>query len=134
MMRFFSSQYGTKHIPKELRLRTAHRRLDVTFDGGETFCLPAEFLRVYSPSAEVFAHNGTWNVPPRRKGVSIQKMEPVGNYAVRLVFDDHHDTGIYPFDLLYDLGSNKFVRMRAYIRRLRQLNLSRRRLVSHKKT
>lgn len=82
--RAFAS-FGTKHVPTELRLRTAERRLDVAFGPNERYSLPAELLRVYSPSADVRQHDGTWSIPPHRRGVAIIQMEPVGNYAVRYV-------------------------------------------------
>jgi DUF971 family protein len=91
--------------PSELRLSKDRKTLTVTFDNGERFALEAELLRVRSPSAEVQGHS-----PSERKTVSgkrdvlVLEVHPVGNYAVRLVFDDMHSTGIYSWDLLLDLG------------------------------
>ena len=98
---------GAKPWPTELRLRKDRKTLVVTFDNGESFELAAEYLRVRSPSAEVQGHS-----PSERKtvggkhDVAILEVNPVGNYAVRLVFDDLHSTGIYSWDHLLDLGRN----------------------------
>ncbi len=103
----------------EIRLKRAEKRLDVTFDDGFHTALPAEYLRVESPSAEVQGHgpNQRKTVPGRRH-VGIMSVEPVGNYAVRLVFDDLHDTGIYSWDLLYTLGREYEPRWAAYLEAL----------------
>ncbi len=111
----------------EIGLGTSTGLLRVSFSDGKSFALPHELLRVFSPSAEVRAHDGTWDLPARRKGVRVKQAEPVGNYAVRLVFDDGHDTGLYSFDLLHDLGSNKMRRMREYIRELKKQGKTRHR-------
>src|SRR3954466_10766836 len=97
-----------KPWPTELRLHKDRKTLAVTFDNGERFELPAEYLRVKSPSAEVQGHS-----PDERKtvagkqNVAILEVNPVGNYAVRLVFDDLHSTGIYSWDYLRSLGRNR---------------------------
>src|SRR3954447_3940963 len=94
--------------PTELRLRKDRRTLTVTFDNGESFDLAAEYLRVRSPSAEVQGHS-----PAERKtvggkrNVAILEVHPIGNYAVRLVFDDLHSTGIYSWAYLFELGRNR---------------------------
>src|SRR5579871_1311192 len=91
--------------PTELRLSADKARLTVSFDTGERFVLPAEYLRVESPSAEVQGHDPSQRqIVPGRRNVGIAEIEPVGNYAVRLIFDDRHDTGIYSWSLLHDLG------------------------------
>jgi len=100
--------------------------LEITFDNGKTFVYPAEYLRVYSPSAEVRSHNGDWRIPPRRSNVAVYDVEQTGNYALRLLFDDLHDTGIYSYSLLYDLGENKLKYMREYVREARKRGISRR--------
>jgi DUF971 family protein len=91
--------------PTEIRLRRAERVLEVAFDDGRVFVLPAEYLRVESPSAEVQGHGpGQKVIVAGRREVGIMRLEPVGHYAIRIVFDDLHDSGIYPFDYLYRLG------------------------------
>ena len=91
--------------PTELRRNPAHDALTITFDNGESFTLTAEYLRVESPSAEVRGHGGGPKVIVRGKdAVKIKALEPVGNYAVRIVFDDGHDSGLYSWDFLLKLG------------------------------
>ena len=94
--------------PTELRLAKDRKVLTVAFDGGDSFALPAEYLRVKSPSAEVQGHSPDERktVPGKRK-VTILEVQPVGNYAVRLVFDDLHSTGIFSWDYLAELGRNQ---------------------------
>jgi DUF971 family protein len=91
--------------PTELRLSPDKTRLTVTFDGGERHALGAEYLRVQSPSAEARGHGGE-RPPPitGKENVKITRLEPVGNYAVRIVFDDGHDSGLYSWDFLARLG------------------------------
>ena len=94
--------------PTELRLAKDRRTLTVTFDDGEGFALPAEYLRVKSPSAEVQGHSpDERKTVPGKQNVMILEVQPVGNYAVRLVFDDLHSTGIFSWDYLLDLGRNQ---------------------------
>ena len=91
--------------PTELRLNPAHDRLTVAFDNGARFELAAEYLRVESPSAEVQGHGGTRPPPVTGKqNVKLSRLEPVGNYAVRIVFDDGHDSGLYSWDYLRKLA------------------------------
>ena len=112
--------------PTELRLKQAEKRLDVAFDDGSNFRLPAEYLRVESPSAEVQGHGpGQKTLVPGRAHVGIMRLEPVGNYAVRIVFDDLHDTGIYSWDYLYQLGREYDRRWRDYLAALSAEGLSR---------
>ena len=107
--------------PVELRLRRAEKRLDVEFDDGRKFSLPAEYLRVESPSAEVQGHGaGEKRIVAERAHVGILDLEPVGNYAVRIKFDDLHDTGIYSWDYLYRLGVEHDRRWRDYLAALRK--------------
>ncbi len=112
--------------PTELRLRKDRRALTVTFEGGESFELTAEYLRVRSPSAEVQGHS-----PSERRTVSgkenvqILELHPVGNYAVRLVFDDLHSTGIFSWDYLHELGENHGRYWRDYLAELADKQLSR---------
>ncbi len=99
--------FDTKHWPTEIRLKKAEKRLEIDFDDGQKFSYPAEFLRVESPSAEVKGHGpGQKQIVAGRMHVGILGIEAVGNYAVRIKFDDLHDTGIYSWDYLYGLGAN----------------------------
>ena len=99
----------------EIRLDPAEARLDVSFADGSAFSYPAEFLRVNSPSAEVQGHGpGERKLVHGRKHVGIMRLEPVGNYAIRIVFDDLHDTGIYSWDYLHELGREQASRWQAY--------------------
>lgn len=105
--------------PVEIRLRKASRLLAVAFDDGSRFELPFEYLRVYSPSAEVKGHGADEGMlVTGKEKVGIHRIEPVGNYAVRLVFDDGHDTGLYSWDYLYELGRDREAKWRAYLDRL----------------
>ena len=112
--------------PTEIRLNRAEQVLHVAFDTGERFALPAEYLRVESPSAEVQGHGpGQKVIVPARRHVGIMRVEPVGHYAVRLVFDDLHDTGIYSWDYLLELGREQEERFAAYEQALAAKGLSR---------
>ncbi|MFD2184190.1 gamma-butyrobetaine hydroxylase-like domain-containing protein [Rhodoplanes azumiensis] len=96
-----------KPWPTELRLRKDRRALEVTFESGERFVLPAEILRVRSPSAEVQGHSpAERKLVAGKRAVEILEIQPTGNYAVRLVFDDMHDSGIFSWDYLLDCGRN----------------------------
>jgi DUF971 family protein len=106
---------GTAHGPVELRLKRAEKRLEVAFDDGSRFSLPAEYLRVESPSAEVQGHGpGQKTLVHGRAHVGIMELEQVGNYAVRIKFDDLHDTGIFSWSYLYQLGVEHEKRWREY--------------------
>lgn len=108
-----------RHRPSEIRLRRKARVLEVTFLDGASYTLPFEYLRVYSPSAEVKGHGpGQEVLQLGKEQVYVDKIEPVGNYAVRLIFDDGHDTGLYSWDVLYDLGANQERKWGDYLRRL----------------
>ena len=99
----------------DLHYKKADRTLTVTFEDGTKFALPAEYLRVESPSAEVQGHGASTKVTVAgKRTVAIDRIEPVGRYAVRIVFDDGHDTGLYSWDLLYDLGRDKDEKLRIY--------------------
>jgi DUF971 family protein len=98
----------TDNWPTELRLSKDRKTLTVAFDGGDSFALPAEYLRVKSPSAEVQGHSpDERKTVPGKRNVMILEVNPVGNYAVRLVFDDMHSTGIFSWDYLLDLGRSQ---------------------------
>ena len=112
--------------PVELRLKRSEKLLEVTFDDGSRFRLPAEYLRVESPSAEVQGHGpGQKTLVHGRAYVGIINLEPVGNYAVRITFDDLHDTGIYSWSYLYQLGVEHNQRWRTYLDALAANGLSR---------
>jgi DUF971 family protein len=99
----------------ELKLRTTSRVLQVTFDTGECFELPFEYLRVHSPSAEVKGHGpGQEVLVTGKAAVGIRGIEPVGQYAVKLVFDDGHDTGLFTWKYLYELGRDLAVNWERY--------------------
>lgn len=115
-----------KPWPTELRYISAEKRLVVGFDDGKSFSLPAELLRVESPSAEVQGHGPRQKtLVAGRRHVGIMEIEPVGNYAVRLVFDDLHDTGIYSWDYLRHLGDSQETLWRDYLEALEAQGLSR---------
>ncbi len=121
-----SQGWDTEHWPTELRLRKAEKRLDIAFDDGRRFSLPAEYLRVESPSAEVMGHGpGQKTIVPGRRHVGIMEVVPEGNYAVRLIFDDLHDTGIYTWRYLRELGERHDELWAAYLEALARLGLSR---------
>ncbi|HEY2677813.1 MAG TPA: DUF971 domain-containing protein [Steroidobacteraceae bacterium] len=112
--------------PTDIRLRTESRILDVRFDDGSQFELPFEYLRVFSPSAEVKGHGGGEGVlQVGKQNVGISGIEPVGNYAVHLAFDDGHKTGLYSFALLHELGRNKDKNWARYLERCAQAGLRR---------
>jgi DUF971 family protein len=112
--------------PTEIAYDPAAKELRVAFDNGDAFALPAEYLRVESPSAEVQGHNPDERViVPGRRHVGIMQIEPVGNYAVRLIFDDLHDTGIYSWRYLHELGRQHASRWASYLEALAGKGLSR---------
>ena len=113
-------------IATEIRLRKAEQVLEVSFDDGARFSLPAEYLRVESPSAEVQGHGpGQKQIVAGRRHVGIMAIEPVGNYAIRLVFDDLHDTGIYSWEYLHQLGQEHAQRWAGYLHALAARGMSR---------
>jgi len=112
--------------PTEIKLHQKSRRLEITFVDGSTFSFSCEFLRVHSPSAEVRGHGpGQEVLQAGKQDVEIQRIEPVGNYAVQLSFSDGHDTGIYSWDLLHDYGRRHDEMWRRYLERLQQAGASR---------
>ncbi|WP_181707826.1 gamma-butyrobetaine hydroxylase-like domain-containing protein [Chthonobacter rhizosphaerae] len=117
-----------KAWPTEIRLSPDKRTLTVAFDDGKSFAIPAELLRVRSPSAEVQGHGpGQRQTVPGKREVQILAVEPVGSYAVRLRFDDMHDTGIYPWDLLRDMGERQDALLAEYVAELDAKGMSRER-------
>ncbi|PCJ61737.1 MAG: hypothetical protein COA65_00200 [Rhodospirillaceae bacterium] len=112
--------------PNEIRLKSKEKNLEIDFDDGCTFVLPAEFLRAKSPSAEIRGHGGgPEKLVGGRRHVGILSVTPVGNYAIQISFDDLHDTGIYSWDYLYELGSCQEELWQAYLRRLEEEGVSR---------
>jgi DUF971 family protein len=112
--------------PTEISLHQVSRVLDVTFDDGARFSLPCEYLRVFSPSAEVRGHGpGQEVLQAGKREVGISAVEPVGVYAVKLVFTDGHDTGIYSWDYLHDLGRKQESNWKSYLARLEQAGKTR---------
>ena len=112
--------------PTEIKLRRDRAALVVSFDNGERYELPAEYLRVKSPSAEVQGHSpGERKTVAGKKNVAILEVNPVGNYAVRLVFDDLHSTGIYSWDYLFELGQNQAAYWQDYVDELAAKGLNR---------
>jgi DUF971 family protein len=104
--------------PIEIKLRTASRVLEVRFDDGACYALPFEYLRVFSPSAEVKGHGGgEGTLQTGKRDVQVTAVEPIGNYAVRLVFDDGHDTGLYSWSLLHELGRDRAANWSRYLER-----------------
>jgi DUF971 family protein len=121
-----AQDFDTEHWPTEIRYISEEKRLEIDFDNGTGFSYPAEFLRVESPSAEVQGHGpGQKVLLEGRKHVGIIEIEPVGNYAVRLKFDDLHETGIYSWQYLYHLGVNQEEIWAEYLAELEQRGLSR---------
>ena len=112
--------------PTELRLDPAKEKLSIAFDSGESFTLAAEYLRVESPSAEVQGHSAAQKQTiGGKRHVKIEGLEPVGNYAVRIRFDDGHDTGLFSWDYLRELGLQHDEKWAAYTRALRVQKLER---------
>jgi len=106
-------------IPVEIKLRKASRLIAMQFDDGTSFELPFEYLRVFSPSAEVQGHGpGQGVLQTGKENTGVTSIEPIGNYAVRLVFDDGHDTGLYTWNYLYELGAKQAENWQAYLDRL----------------
>jgi DUF971 family protein len=117
---------GATPWPTELRVDPPRTTLTVLFDSGEHFALPAEYLRVESPSAEVQGHSAAQKqIVPGKRQVKIAALEPVGNYATRIRFDDGHDTGLYSWDYLYELGRDHTRKWETYLSALRAKKLAR---------
>jgi DUF971 family protein len=121
-----STTYGSRHHPTEIRLKRAEKILELDFDDGRTFRLPAELLRVESPSADVQGHSPSQKtIVAGRRHVGIIGIQPVGNYAIRLTFDDLHDSGLFSWDWLYHLGANQERIWQDYLDALAARGLSR---------
>ena len=112
--------------PSDITLHQQSNMLDVTFDDGTRFSMPVEYLRVYSPSAEVRGHGpGQEVLQVGKRNVGVTAIEPVGMYAVKLVFSDGHDTGIYSWEYLHELGRKQESNWKTYLARLQQAGKSR---------
>jgi DUF971 family protein len=113
-------------IPTEIKLHQQSKFMEVAFNDGSRFNLPFEYLRVFSPSAEVRGHGpGQEVLQIGKKNIDIKNIEPVGQYAVVLVFSDGHDSGIYSWDYLYDLGAKQDFYWQSYLRRMEEAGASR---------
>lgn len=113
-------------IPTDITLHQQSKELEIAFDDGRSFRLSCEFLRVHSPSAEVRGHGpGQETLQTGKKQVAITAIEPVGNYAVKLAFSDGHDTGIYSWDYLYELGVGQDENWAAYLAQLEKAGAAR---------
>lgn len=109
----------TTPIPTEITLHSQSKRLELAFDDGSRYTLPFEFLRVYSPSAEVRGHGpGQETLQQGKRDVDIVDIEPVGNYAIKPVFSDGHDSGLYSWDYLYSIASHQEELWQAYLEAL----------------
>ena len=121
-----SDEFGTKHWPVEIRVKSAEKRLEIDFDDGKNFALPAELLRIESPSAEVQGHGpGGKTLVPGKRNVGIAGVDAVGNYAIRIRFDDGHDTGIFSWTYLREMGERQDEMWNAYLAALSARGLSR---------
>lgn len=113
-------------VPTEIKLHQASRKMEIAFADGTRFELPFEYLRVYSPSAEVRGHGpGQETLQVGKREVTINAAEPVGHYAVNLFFSDGHDSGIYSWEYLYELGANQEAMWAEYLRRMEAAGASR---------
>lgn len=112
------------HIPRHIKLHKAAKTLELTYDNEPAYLLSAEFLRVHSPSAEVQGH-GNPILQYGKQQVGLETLEPVGRYALRLVFDDGHDSGLYSWDYLFDLAHNQEQLWQDYLKALHQAGKSR---------
>ncbi len=113
-------------LPTAITLHQKSRVMEIAFDDGRKYSLPFEYLRVYSPSAEVRGHGpGQEVLQVGKRDVDIRALEPVGSYAVQPVFSDGHDTGIYAWDYLYELGESQDAKWKAYLARLEKAGASR---------
>jgi DUF971 family protein len=113
-------------IPTDIRLHQQSRLLELVYDSGERFELSYEYLRVFTPSAEARGHGpGQETLQTGKRNVAIERIEPVGTYALRLVFDDGHDSGLYSWDLLYNLGKHRDELWQEYLKQIETHGLSR---------
>jgi len=115
-----NSEISMSDIPVKIRLRLASRLVTLEYEDGTSFDLPFEYLRVFSPSAEVRGHGpGQEVLQTGKENVRVESIEPVGYYALRLFFDDGHNTGLYTWEYLYELGTNQADKWQDYLARLK---------------
>lgn len=113
-------------IPSEIKLHQKSRRLEISYENGEQFMLDFEYLRVFTPSAEARGHGpGQETLQTGKRNVDVERIEPVGTYALRLVFSDGHDSGLYSWDLLYNLGKHHDELWQEYLKQIDTQGLSR---------
>ena len=113
-------------IPSEIKLHQKSRRLELIYEGGEAYTLDFEYLRVYTPPAEARGHGpGQETLQTGKRNVVIERIEPVGTYALRLVFSDGHDSGLYSWDMLYNLGKHHDQLWAEYLEQIEKQGLSR---------
>lgn len=113
-------------IPSEIRLHQKSRFLEIAYDNGERYTLDFEFLRVFTPSAEARGHGpGQETLQTGKRTVNIERIEPVGSYAIRPIFSDGHDSGLYSWDLLYNLGKHHDDLWQEYLKQIEANGLSR---------
>lgn len=113
-------------IPSEIKLHQKSRRLELIYAEGESYALDFEYLRVYTPSAEARGHGpGQETLQTGKRNVDIERIEPVGTYALRLVFSDGHDSGLYSWDMLYNLGKHHDELWQEYLAQIEKQGLSR---------
>ncbi len=113
--------HNNSYQPQEITLHRQRRQLEISFDDGACFELPCEYLRVYSPSAEVQGHHNVGAVlQVGKEQVNITEMRQVGHYALKIFFDDNHKSGLFTWSYLYDLGQNYQARWQDYLQRLQQ--------------
>ncbi len=120
---------GIEHdtpIPSEIRLHQKSRMLEFAYESGERFMLDFEYLRVFTPSAEARGHGpGQETLQTGKRGINIERIEPVGTYAIRPIFSDGHDSGLYSWDLIYNLGKHHEELWQEYLQQLETQGLSR---------
>jgi len=115
--------------PNNINLHQKSRVLEIEYDDGQVFKLPCEYLRVYSPSAEVTGHSpGQEVLQLNKEEVTIESIEPQGNYALKFIFDDKHDSGIYTWEYLYELGVTYEEKWQDYLQRLKDAGHERRKI------
>ncbi len=113
-------------IPSEIKLHQKSRRLELIYEGGEAYSLDYEYLRVFTPSAEARGHGpGQETLQTGKRDVMVDRIEPVGTYALRPIFSDGHDSGLYSWDLLYNLAKHHDELWQEYLNQLEQQGLSR---------
>lgn len=116
----------TNHTVTDIKLHQLSRILEVSFDNGETFKLPCEYLRVYTPSAEALGHAPSQEILQNGKeNINISEIKPIGNYGISPLFSDGHSSGIYSWDMLYKLGAEYSTLWKNYLEKLKQAGLTR---------